>query len=490
MNAEGLYRLIHSLTPAQKANFSSFLGAGKGRSSKFKLLYDRILKAKVYDEKKIRGKEFSNAARFYQNREILLDKIIQSLVFFSDQRLSMRSYVFQAMELGAFDHARRRLANELERASQDGDKDLLRYLFSLKERVEQAYRVEFKVEIDVDRQELSQLEQFISRLRELFRKVDQLLKQGWGEAGDLAAMSLQNELDQIPIECKEAAYLEMKIRSGLAIMQKDHFKAYRCQQNAVEVLERGDFPLSQQMLPREYYLLIHHALRYDHLEVAEQAVLKYSLLQETQQNLDPKLQEMWIKATIRVAYSRANSALMEKLQPAFESLGKTAKPEIYLLNSILVATTFFISDDQARTLDLIKKVRSRTKIDWPLAYWAIETLRFLVYVEQGDPELSEGIFRAAKRLANKTGVNYPKLVIRMAAKMTEADRPEQKRALFDQYQAELKGILSDPNEARALELIDLSFWFRSLATGMTRKEAFLYREGDAGTGSAIHTSRN
>lgn len=484
MNAERLYHLIHSLTPSQKANFSVYLGAGKGKSTKFKLLYDRILTERSYNEKKIRGKEFAVSARFYQNRELLLDKIIQSLVFFSEQKLSLRSYVFKAMELGAIDHARRRLSNEMETARREEDYDFLEYLNALRARIEQAYRIEF--DLEGSDPGLQNSTDRLAQLRLLFRRVNQLLKQGRGEAGDLAAKSLQYELDSIPRQGDESQYLGYKILSGIEMLRKNHEAAYLCQLEAVAILERDSFPLTQQMLAREYYLLVNHAMRFNYFEIAEHAVLKFSLLNAKSGIIDPSRQEMWIKAAIRVAYSRSNPDLMRKVLPSLDDLVKTARPEIYLLNLFLAGMTFFQHNDFTTALSLVEKIRSQTKSPWPEIYWATETLRSLIHAELGNHELCETIFRSSIRLAKQTGARYPELVVRTANRMIDLGNKADKEILFGQYLTEMQSLKKDKKEEPALDLMDFTFWFRSNAGSISKWEAFLFRENSSNNQEPVH----
>lgn len=476
MNAESLYYLIHSLTPAQKANFSHYLSAGKGRSAKFKLLYDRMLQAKSYDDEKIRGKEFKAAAKYYQNRELLLDKIIQSMVFFSDQKSTIRSYVFKAMEVGAFDHGRRRLAAEIGRAEKEGDTDLLHYLHALKAKVQQAYRMELGYDAPGPGSSLEEQSRALHRLRALFRRVDQILKQGMGVGGDLAPASLAKELEMIPVTTDEAKYLALKIRSGIDLLKKEHEAAYQCQLDALAVLEKASFPLAQQMLAREYYLLTNMALRFDHFEVAEQAVMKFSLLSEVSSfGKSAKQQEMWTKAAIRVAYSRANAELMKEAMPHFDLLSRTARPEIYLLNLLLAATTFFVHNEYSQSLQLLETIRSFPKTQWREMYWATETLRLMIHSELGNVELCETIYRAAMHQAKQLGTQYPNLVTRSAMKIILFEKQKGKRELFDQFNAEMKLLRKDKNEEPAIDLMDFSYWFRSITGSISKVDAFLFR---------------
>ncbi len=477
MNAENLYYLIHSLTPAQKANFSNYLSAGKGRSSKFKLLYDRMVSARSYNEEKIRGKEFASSAKYYQNRELLLNKIIQSMVFFSEQSLSTRSYVYQAMEIGAVDHARRRLVSEIGLAEKEEDTDLLSYLYALKARVEQAYRIELGDDLPQSVFSLGEEAMALAKLRALFRRTDQVLKEGKGKGGDIAPASLEAELEEIHCDNQEGYYLRLKIRSGIHLLRGDYPAAYRCQLDAVQVLEKNPFPLAQQMLPREYYLLTNFAMRFDQIETAERAVKKFALLNiNSSLVIGSKHQEMWTKAAIRVAFSRANPELMRQALPSFENLARTSKPEIYLLNLLLAATTFFIHSDYTRSLELVERMRKFPKIQWPEIYWAMETLRLMIHSEMGTLELCETAYRAAMHQARQTGAQYPGLVSRTAMKMIDSEDRAGKEILLKQFTSEMETLQKDKKEEPTIDLMDFSFWFRSTAGSISKIDAFLFRD--------------
>lgn len=90
--SDKLFRLIHSLTPAEKRYFSIFVRGRTDRDSKYLLLFDVMSKMDTFDDvvaqKKVYKSQASGRKKYPELKSYLYDLILKSLYTFDEQQAS------------------------------------------------------------------------------------------------------------------------------------------------------------------------------------------------------------------------------------------------------------------------------------------------------------------------------------------------------------------------------------------------------------------
>gem|GEM_PF-4465306 len=477
MNSRSLFQLIQSLTPAQKANFSSYLASGKRKVGKYKILYDRILSLKQFDDRQIRGKEFSNPTTYYQNREILLDKIVQSLVFYQDAKISFRGYVIQALELDAVDLARKRFLTELTQAVEGNDLDYIHYLLSFRRRVERAHQLQIVRDHEIEEASKLGLEKTVlDKLQAIFAKVKSWTKRGIDEVGQLAIVSTYAELETLQPMLPESRYWDAKIKSGLALLQLDIPTAFSFLNKAAGILEKHAFPFSNSLLIRENYLMIQLAHQVNDLEMARDLTMQFALLEPKNAREAVLKKEFWAKSAIRTGFATANISLVKSALPDLLAMDKLTL-QSQVLNLFYAAKVAFLNDEFSmarRWLQSFRRLKSSASLE---LNWAAEQLRLLILVEEGDLDAAESSYRTSLRLAKQLEGDNLQLSTKLSYRSLEANCRADHRMIFKQYQMGFKLIEGAKKEIVALDLMNISFWLESRATGSAMMS--IYKRGTA-----------
>lgn len=472
MNSRSLYKLIHNLTPAQKANFSSYLSSGKRKSGKYKVLYDRILSTPLFDEREIRGKEFSSSVAYYQNREILLDKIVQSLVFYQDAKVSFRGYVIQALEIDAFELARKKFLAELDQAVAGHDLDYIHYLLSFQARVERAHQVQLINAEEIESAEKLVVEKAtVDQLQHLFARVKRWIKNGIDEIGRVGIASVYAELDQIHAIHPEASYWDAKTRSGLAMLELDIPASFAHLGKAVSVLEKYSFPFSNGLLIRESYLMIQLTHHVHDLETAMEMTMQFALLKTHNPREEALKKEFWAKSAIRTGIATANLELVRSALPDLLS-HKNITPQSVVLNLFYAAKVAFLNQEFKLALRWLREFRILKSSAVPELNWAAEQLRLMTHIEVGDWDACESAYRTSLRLAMKLEAPNLKLGTKIAFKAMDAMTPAAYETLFKQYQEAFQPVAGASKENVALDLMNISFWLESRASNVAMIEIY------------------
>lgn len=479
MTGRELHQLINSLDRREKSNFAKFTDSNAEcnqavKRPKFLQLFDRMAKQKEYDEDGVRGTLFKSSVKFYQTREKLLDKIIQSLVFYGDEKLSARSYIQQALKFDAIELAQKKLASELKLAHQSQDQDYLHYLLTLKEKIEFSYRMVLEVPEEIVEIDEAQFDyQHLLTLRGVLRRLQRVIRSGKNVNPTLGANQFLNEIKDVPTPSPESRYLYFKIRCYLEVMQVEMELAYRFQQQATRELEQMGPIFRNALLAKEYFFLVQLSLKNNDLEMVQRTVFKFSQIDPENKKEQEIKNDYWIQAAISAGNTHGNLQMIEGVMPLLKQNTLLFSPELYVLNLFLAAKVYFVHQEYTKALEAIELIRSVKKCKWPELYWAVETLRYVTHAGLDNEDVLDSIARSAIRFAEAVDANLPKLSSRYAQRMIRSRNEEDKTRILNDFLLARKIGSSDPKEKIAIDLLDLTFWFQHQAQGISLLDAYL-----------------
>lgn len=479
MTGQELHQLIHSLDRREKSNFAKFTDSNAesnqaAKRPKYLVLFDQMAKQKVYDEDVVRGTLFRNAVKFYQTREKLLDKIIQSMIFYGNEKLSARSYIQQALKFDAVELAQKKLVAELKIGQKNKDHDYLHYLLTLREKIETSYRVVLEIPEGIEEIESSQIDyQHLLTLRGVLRRLKRMLKSGKNVGATLGPVQFLDEIQNVPTPNPECRYLYNKIRCYVEIMKVEMEEAFHYQQQAVRELEEMGPMFRNPLLAKEYFFMVELSLQNNDPDLVQRIIFKFSQIEpENRKERDIK-NDYWIQAAISAGDTHGNLQLIESVMPLLLQNESLFKPELLMLNLFLAAKVFFVHQENRKALEVIKHIRSIKKCKWPELYWAVETLRYAVMDALDNVDVLDSIARSSIRFADAIDADLPKITSRYAQRMTRSrDKEDRMRVLNDFLLARKMGV-SDPKEKISLGLLDLIFWFEHKAQGTPLLDAFM-----------------
>ncbi len=472
MTGEGLFNLVQSLSKQQKANFSRFVDARKGSNPNYYTLFERMQAFRSYEEKGIRGKLFQNSSKYYQNREILTDKLIQSMVYFNGSRGSVRSYVLQAIELNAVEQGRKRLEACMLEACERKDWPVLAYLHRFREELKEAYRLDLPLPEGVPAaEEIRGALQSWDMLLDLQRKVKHHLQENFGDHL-FHYKSFQSKLEEIPTIGAKGLILSGKVRVSLEILKQDYHKAVQFQEDLVRRLESAPVFLKNALLIKELSILIRLALETG----ADQIALKSTFALGSVPVSNPREEELktyhQTKSLISVAQTQGNLEMASKgYSLVLEHTGIFSEGELptYYFGC---ATVFFLHGAYAQALEAVTAIRAAKRSHWEELNWSVDALRLLCNYELGNAEVLDPLQRTLVRSARAQEKNYPLFASRWVVKMMNAANQKEALQVWKQGVEEYDSYCGNPKEVLTTKVFDLRPWLESKAHAASMWQVF------------------
>ena len=467
MTGEGLFKLVRSLSKQQKANFSRFVDAKKGSKPQYYTLFERLLVSRTYDESQIRGKEFSRPSKYYQNREILADKLIQSMVYFNGNRGSVRAYVIRAIELSATEMARKRLVAGMEEAVKRGDWSGLESLHRLLDELTDAYRIDLKLPDHLpDREAVRSHIRSWDSLEDLQRRVKYHLQNNFGDHL-FHARAFRSKLDEIPVLGDKGAYLHAKVRVSIELLKQDYEQAVIVQDELVSILEKGKVFFKTPTLIRELSILIRLANQVKFEQLALHATMKLGgVIPGNPKEEDLKL-HFQTKALVTVATIQCNLEMALKGRDGLISRRELFKEEEVPTYLFACASVFFIHGAYREVLDVLAEIRAGKRSLWEELNWGVVLLRLLCNFELGNVEVIPSLYRSLTRSAQGTDKEYPSFASRLVGRVVDALDKGQMQKVWQMNKQTYLSYCQNPLEIMMTEVFDLSLWLDARTTGRT-----------------------
>lgn len=470
MTGERLFRLIKSLGRQQKSNFSRFVEARKGKRQKYLVVYDRMLACNDYEEETIRGKEFLDSRKYYQAREILADKLLQSLVQYESSRVEGRSYILRALDFEAYELAQKKFSEETTLAYQQGDFPHLLSLYQLGRGVAANYGV--KLEIPEELPSSSQVRQFEAQSHQMDELLDQIRQAFRSEPAlwEQKAAFLQSRLPDIASSHPRDTFRIHKIQVGYALLQGRLAQALHHQKLLVDVLEQNSFPLSRLGFLKEASLLIRLANHLGHRQMATESLMRLGNFQGCTPREDSLCLGNRIKASALVAASNLDLPLATQCHSDLLLHRHVFTDSSYAIHLLECARVYFAHGQYEGVLNLIEEVRSLSRTIWVDLAWVVDALRCSAHFELGNLDALESALLSAVRKARQTdSPAYPKLIYKTLHKLANA-APGEIETVLERAYAKFQDMQGDAQVQQQLNSLDFGLWLKAKLTGRSMME--------------------
>lgn len=483
MTGESLFKLIKSLSRQQRSNFSRFVEARKGKKQKFLTIFDRMLACNTYEEETIRGKEFKDARKYYQNRELLADKLIQSLVQYESAKVAGREYVLRAVEYNANELARKKLGLEVKASLKAGDYIQLLSYYDLRDSIADAYGIFLALPKGMPESgEVREMERQSAILQDVLTSLRAAAKSDPGEWSRKSTF-IKGRLEGLAPTHPRDTYRYFKAQAFIDLLNNHFFKALVPQNKVVDILQEADFPLSRALLIKETSILIRLASDLGEYPLAMKLLTRLSEAEPQSPREEDMRQTTWIKSSVIVAGTAMDIDLALQCRADLLKHKDLFKESGYVIHLLGCARVCFIHGEYATVLEIVEEIRSLSRSYWVQVTWLLNALRCIIHYELENEDLLESILLASIRRSRKEGdvASYPLLIFKTVRKLWNVS-PEESRSVLDEAAARLEEVKGDAEIQPLLGLLDFGMWVEAKRLGTSlldlhERKRKLQREG-------------
>lgn len=460
MKPKQLYDLIINLSRDQKGKVSRFLESTKGsQNPHYLLLYKRLSELKNWDddsENQIRGNELVDPTIFYQNKELLLEKIIWALSE-SSSEIPNINFIRVAVEYNAIDLARRTAKKILKTCQATEDYWGLLALLRLNQELIELYYLPIientspellkraKIACDIDLE-----------LSDLYKKLKGFIHRDPSEWKFLGE-GVFSRLGEIRAITKMQRFQSERLKSRALWFSGESLAAIRKHEKLINEFEGAGIPNGLWLQDLSLLIQLYGDSGQD--EKAHHWTLKLGAVPIDSEQ-DRLLQKsLWIKNALLIADRFWRYELSEKALDILEE-----NPEIFDKNykAILQYTGALIAwgtDHWDHSLKILEKIRRIPKRDRPLITWQPYILKVIVNLTKGDDTNSS--IRSAKRFLKKQELHYPWLILRISQEVHKNPRSITNLAI-ENWINEYNEIIAIPEEKTASYYFDFELWLKAL----------------------------
>lgn len=462
MTADKIFHLVHSLTKEQKYLVSRY--GFSERDANTRLLYDRILKEKVFSPKaarRIQGKEFKGHAKYWSARVRLAERIIAGLAAFEDQNVPARPFLQWALQLEAHEVAGRFLSQALLTALEKEDFALLSYLLELQEDLELQYRVRIPLQEKVPEKShiLARIENF-RNWKALLRDFRNFLRERNGSHSSTDWRLLPQRLRALPLLSKKAEKFRLKLLSGWHSFQQQFDQAILQQEKLLQCYARRPDENGVEYIS-EMGLLVSMHVQLHQKDPAVHWMMQLSGLQPPSAAA-AHVQARW-QVTLPIMIGehfgdldllRRGQALLRQHQDLFE-----VRHRVY--QHLLLALGFFYFRDFAGCNKQLAAIRQFKRANWKHFKWEVLALSTLSAWELNEIGLSESFLGSLKR-GTDTSDAYLKSCNQVIQKLVLGEHRN-----WDQLASELRLAKADISNSNRIYALDLAFYLESRKMGLS-----------------------
>lgn len=468
MKPRQLYDLILNLSRDQKGKVSRFLECTKRSSNPlYLLLYKRLVELREWredSENQIRGVELLDPTTFYQNKELLLEKIILTLSEPLSETPTIR-FIKTAVEYNAIELAKKaaRRILKIQQSTEDywGMLELLR----LNQEQNEFYGLSLLKDINPELLEKAKMAcDGDFELSELYKKLKGFIHRDFSEWKFLG-QGIMLRLAEIPLVSSKQRFQSERIRSRALLVSGESFKALQNQVSLINEYENKG--ISNRLWLQEVSLLIQLFGDSGQGEKAHYWTMKLgSVPIDTEQ--DRLLQKsLWIKNAMLIAdkfwrYGLSISAL-ETLENNPGIFDKSYEA-ILLYTGALIA---WGTDHWDQSLKLLETIRRIPKRDRPLITWQPYLLKMIVKQAKGDDMNSS--YRSARRFLKRQELQFPWLILRIVHEIHKSPLSLSSTAV-ENWINEYDEVVRIPEEKTASYFFDFELWLKSIQNGLNMAE--------------------
>lgn len=465
MSPEKLHFIIQGLTKGQKIAFRNWVrgSAGEHREKKplYLVLYERLQKLEVYDEKKVRGEEFKSSRSFLKHREQLFEKLLAGLSTGFDSEGRVLSHIKVALKLGAIANAKKMFQLETQTAFQQSYYDYFKRLMAFRKSVFLDFRVEL---LDsMSRASVEALEAHLIKVERLINTHQRVLKTLYSSREKKKSLILELEvlLEDIHPGNPVEKYWMKKMEIDKLYLEGKYDYAHQVQLDISFGVESKVLICSPAQQIREYASGIISSFSTGNRDSAIFFAMKLSSW-EPESNLERRMKiRQWTFRSIE-----AGNALFD-LDFANQGLERLLENDQFFFDKEVVkylyfsALTYLSVGEFSFGLKCITKIEEFPSKAYGELTWQPDVLKSVLLFELGEIRILENQLRTSKRKANSTGYVFPILVIDSINILLQNNTSKGLQFLKTRLKENLQSLNKDPDEARQAKFFNLELWIES-----------------------------
>lgn len=471
MELEKLHQLVHSLTKEQKTNFANFLRT-KGETQ-FKNLYQRIAKAKKLDkqtEKIIRGSEFTSSSKYYTYRSTLAEWILQSLVrrehtSISQMPLVEVAYLFNAGEFGF-----KVLVNEIERAEENEDFVLLKYIYEFVADLKARFGIEIVIpDSKYDEKSLDHEIEVANTLKGVLNDIRNSFELPVPEKKK-RARRISKKLHILPLSNTNRNRL-LKSKIGVSLLLGDYKATFYMGEVLLKKMKSETPKYSVHLIARELQFMASNALYCGSRSISLKYALEMSILKPSNPYEEDSVKRSatmtWVDFAATYADSEIAARSLEEVlnNPLLFSPAMLKKLYFLLGIAFLKAGNFSNATKCIHKVWEVKDEEGNSNI----LNWEPHLAFAISHQSIGNTDIAEAHLRSAIRAASKHKLNYPRCAVSAIRKIFNTTNT--KRAAFANESLEaINQMLADDKELRSSIYMDIRIWLEAIGSSTSPKE--------------------
>lgn len=475
MTPQKLHNIVNGLSKGQKITFRNWVNcnirdASDRKKPLYILLYERLLRVERYDEKLIRGKEFKSAKVFLKYREMLFEKLLQSLAASLDTEGQILSQIKVSLALGAISHAKRVFSNELLVAYRNGRFEYSKVLISYRDTIFNDYRIDiFDGSKGVALPVIRESSVLIDKLAALHQKAITFFHKPFIEKSDIIDKVKECLATTVPSNGIEG-YWHKKLEFDFHYLSGEYASAHKTQLEIGFGLESGQIMCRTAQEIREVASCIISSLHFnDRNEISRFSMILSAW--KPANALDKRLKiRQWVMRTIE-----AGNILMDN-DFGTEGFDQLKKNHRSFSNSEVAkysyysALTFLSIGNFSKGLECIREIEGIPGVVHGELSWQPDVLKAILFFELGEIDLCENTLRSAKRRIGSMQFKFPQIILDSISFVQNAQGNSEITLYRTDVERQLANLALEVDEARQMKFFDLSLWLRSKDNNSTMAE--------------------
>lgn len=475
MKAEELFRFVHSMTRQQKLAFARSLKGGK-KTLDF-LLYERILREEVFSkaaDKRIRGRDFLDPAKYYIYRGRLKNRIL-GILLEGDIYPNCLAVIRIAIDLDIPILAEQAIAEAIKLLVPVEDFLSIKYIGDYCSQVKERTGVTIKMPEKNYSPDYLNLRLATSKWQcELLSLIKRVFA-----SEEEARFHIIQRAEKLINNFEPATDLEhfrlLKIQMGIQWLHRSWRKAMSIQESiAKDFLEKPSL-LSDWEKVKETSILVSLAGLVNDRSKVSYFLMKYSQMELS--SVSGRNASTYYAAKDHIFLGQRYSDiqqvefglnLVEKYPSLFDNVTKAN-----LL--FFSALAFFAHEEFSLSLSLVNKIDTQGLSEYNSISWEPDVLILLLHFELGDMDIFESLLRRTYRITKDLNYQYPRLIVSTIKHLSNIRKSQEKEFLMS-ILADFENIKGDFSEKRAIKYWDFTLWIKSRLESVSQSTLIERRE--------------
>lgn len=470
------FDLVKSLSRKEKSNFTRFVRIDKANKPEFYILYEKFSDAESYDEEKIRALVGLNTPKkFYKVRMTLLDRIIQSLTFYSKGSDNSRKYILTALEKGAYDLAKKKLISLAATAYKERDFSYLAYLYKLKVEIWAAYKVavEFPKEVPGEVIVKDHLERS-TEVRSLLESIKVEVKKGNSDR-DERLLEISHGLEAFKIDLGVGGYFLRKGKAISCLLLYGEERAVQDYHLTLDYLRSQSFPLKEIHFLEELKDFILLNSMTGNLDCARDHIWELDSVPALTLEIEKRKAKILCKVNLHFALNHGGKDLAEIGYASMKTYSQLFTKEELAISFFSYAIVSFVYGCYSECIKVLEELKSLNQSHWENLKWPVKLVSLLANWEIQNLDVIDSLYLGLKRLASNSNLHFPKIATQFIGRVIFTPNPAWEKE-WDLLGASLDSLMGDSKERICFEVFNLGAWVKAKASRLPLENEYFKRK--------------